>query len=103
MGRAEPESANASNVIAGNPSTVTVKFNGLMPPLQQDPVTYTGDTDALAPAAPNLCPWPAESQSVDETAFSVATKKVTSIKSVTVHVHGPTVTRSSTFTITPGG
>lgn len=102
MGRAEPESANASNVIAGSPSTVTVKFNGPMGPLEQDPVTYTGDTDALAPNPPDMCPWPASNQSVEETAFSVATKKVTTPKSVTVHVHGPTVTRSSTFTLTPG-
>ena len=103
MGRTDPEIATATDVVAGNPSTVTVKFNGPMGPLEQDPVTYSGDTDALAPNPPGMCPWPASNQSVDETAFSVATKKVTSIKSVTVHVHGPTVTRSSTFTITPGG
>jgi hypothetical protein len=101
MGRVDPSQLAAGNVQGGAKATVDVKFEGVMSPGLQDPVTYSGDLDAIQDNPPNACPWPACQYGEDECEFQVATKVVTSPKQVTVSVHGPSVTKHTTFTISP--
>jgi hypothetical protein len=101
MGRSDPASISAVDVQGGTNTTVTVVFNGIMPSNLQDPVSYEGDVDALESNPPTACPWPAYGYGVSETKFEVVTKVVTSIKSVTVCVNGPTCVKKATFSVFP--
>jgi len=101
MGQVDPESVSAINVPGGNPSTVTVRFVNPMPAYQQDPVSYSGDVEVLAPNPPDQCPWPANPGSLGQTTFQLSTLSVTENKQVTVTVHGPNKDKHYTFTITP--
>ncbi len=101
MGRADPNSVASENVPGGAKATIDVKFQGMMSPGMQDPVTYSGDLDAIQDDPPTACPWPACQYEEEECMFQINTKTVTSTKQVTVSVHGPTVTKHTTFTISP--
>jgi hypothetical protein len=101
MGRADPTNVIAADVAGGVSTDVIVKFNGFMTPYDQNPVLYSGDTDALMPGYPTACPAPPCGQSLSETSFNLATKAVTAVKTVTVSVQGPTETKHATFNILP--
>jgi hypothetical protein len=101
MGRSDPASVAAANVSGGTNATVLVKFEDTMSAGAQDPVTYDGDVEVLE-NPPTQCPWPASQYGCDQTTFQVVTKAVTSPKSVTVTVHGPTTVKKTTFVVSPG-
>jgi hypothetical protein len=101
MGRVDPSSVSAYDVKGGGTSQVTVVFTGEMGAGDQDPVVYSGDVDALAPNDPNACPNPPSSFGVTQCTFNVATVPVTSIKTVTITVQGPTCNRSTVIKIKP--
>lgn len=101
MGRVDPTQVASANVTGGSLSVTTVTFDAPMSAGDQDPVTYGGDVEALGANAPTLCPWPAASQPTSATSFDIPTCKVTSPQTITVYVHGPTVTKQATFTVYP--
>lgn len=101
MGRVDPESVSAANVTGGLPTTVYVKFVQPMPAYEQNPVTYSGNVEALLPTPPAKCPFPACGADLGTTSFPVDTVVVSSVQSVTVAVQGPTKTKSCTFQISP--
>lgn len=101
MGRVDPVNVTAADVAGGVSAGVIVKFNGFMTEFDQDPVVYSGDTDALMPGYPTACPSPPSGQNVQETSFYLATKVVDSVKTVTVSVQGPSQTKHATFHILP--
>lgn len=101
MGRVDPINVSVIDVVGGVPTTTTVDFDGVMTPGAEDPVSYTGDIEALMPGAPIACPSPPSQQNVGVTSFIVNTKKVSSTKSVTIFVHGPHETKQATFKIHP--
>lgn len=101
MGRVDPVQVSASDAVGGTSTMVFVKFATTMPPGEQDPVTYTGDTQYIRDDPPNLCPYPPCAYGTQETCFSLGVKQVPSPKQITVSVHGPTVTKHATFTIFP--
>ena len=101
MGRVDPTSVVAADVPGGVATGVLVKFSGLMSPYDTNPVSYSGDVDALMPGYPTACPAPPSQQSLQETSFYLATRVVTSVKSVTISVQGPSATKHATFNILP--
>ncbi len=101
MGRVDPQSVSAADVQSGQSTMVFVKFVTAMPPGEQNPVTYAGDTEYIKDDPPNLCPYPPCQYGTSETCFPLRAKLVPSPKQITVSVHGPTVTKHATFTIYP--
>ncbi len=101
MGREDPSSLSATDVQSGEKSTVDVKFVAMMSAGMQNPVTYSGDLDAIQDNPPNACPWPACPYGTEECTFQISTKAVTFPRQVTISVHGPNVTKHTTFTISP--
>lgn len=101
MGRSDPTSVAATDVKGGTPSQVTVVFEGVMGSGEQDPVSYSGDTDALGPNPPTACPFPPCNFGVTQCTFAVTTVAVSVTKTVVISVQGPTTKKTTQFTVKP--